>query len=443
MKFLIFCILITACGVHKTPPEKDLNDSDGDNISNYKESGIEKYLARVEALPEIRGIMSFGSSRISITNVRDLKNDSMDLLTWNLNLIQEEGIFHEWTKLRLERMKEVPSIKKGMHEVVLDFESSEVSPTSLWLVKENSSKNLGVWSSRSTLKLSAEQLIEIIEGKSHLSFSTPWLEKESLAIKNKTYQVFMYNGEKGEVHYVSQELSFENFLKVHGIYEVFNGDEFDFYSVTDHVKTERWWVRKVGPSQRILIYATAEELSRSYARSLKQENKTLKRVNGKGAIIEIKKPIEAKLYLNLAGHKTERQFKSSSFKKTYSDLRADLYYECKFYQRLVSGESKTKLDQEDLSHNLLIKIDGVQKEFEDVFNIIFQAQEEGPLWVLALKIPAKDIKIELISRSYATFIETGIYKRECVTGHGPKVDVSRTNTEGVFELSLETYVEKL
>lgn len=443
MKFIIMFILITACGVHKTPPERDLDDSDGDNISNYQESGIDKYLARVEALPEIHGIMSFGSTRISITNVRDLKNDSMDLLTWNLDLIEEEGIFHEWTKLRLEKTKEMPSIKKGIHEITLDFESTEVAPTSLWLVKGNSSKSLGPWSSRLTLKLSAEQLIDIIQGKSHLSFSTPWLEKESLAIKKRTYQVFMYNGEEGKVHYVSQELSFENFLREQGIYEVFDGDKFNFYSVTDQVKTERWWVRRTGPSQRILIYATAEELSRSYARSLKQEELTLKRVNGKGTLLDIKKPLKAKFFINLSGHKTERLFSSSSYEEIYSELRTDYFFKCKFFQRKITKENKVRLAQEDLSQNLLIKIDGVEKELEEVFEIISQEQDKGPLWILSLKVPATEIKIELPSRSSATFIETGLYKRVCAKGFGPKVDVKRTNTEGVFNLSLETYVEKL
>lgn len=443
MKFFIMLLLISACGVHKTPPEKDLNDSDGDSISNYQESGMDKYLARVEALPEIKGIMSFGSSRLTITNVRDLKNDSMDLLTWNLQLIQEEGIFHEWTKLRLETLNEMPSIKKGMHEVTLDFESGEASPTSLWLVKKNSSKNLGAWSSRLTLKLSSEQLTEIIQGKSHLSFSTPWLEKESLNIKNKTYQVFMYDGEKGEVHYVSQELSFDNFLKEHGILEVSNVDKFNFYSVTDQVQSEKWWVRQIGPSQKILIYATAEELSHSYGRSLNQENKILNRVNGKGEIFEFRKSLEAKFYLNLTGYKTERSFKSKSYKKYYSDPRMDIYYECMFHERSIVGEKRAVLTQEDLHQNLVIEIDGIARHLEEAFEMIYQVHQGESFWTLALKIPAKRIKIELLPRASATFIKTGLYKRECVSGFGPKVNVKQANTEGMLELSLETYVEKL
>jgi hypothetical protein len=443
MKFLTLLILMTACGVHKTPLEKDLNDSDGDSISNYQEVGIEKYLSRVEALPEIRGIMSFGSSRISVTNVRDLRNDSMDLLTWNQKLIQEEEIFYEWTKLRLRIDEEIPLIKKGIHEVILDFESGEISPVSLWLVKDSSRKNLGPWSPRLTLKLSAEQLSDIIKGKSHLAFSTPWLEKESLAIKNKTYQVFMHNGEKVQVHYVSKELSFEDFLKDHNILEAHEGHKFDFYSVTDQIDNEKWWRRQISSSQHVLIYASPAELSRSYKKSLTHKSRKLSRINGKGSVITVKKPLEAKLYLDLSGYKTERKFRNESFKKKYSDYRFDIIYECKFHQTQIIGENRIKLDWKDFEQDVLIHIDGVKRHLEDVFEITYQMSQEEPLWLLSLKIPATDIKIELTSRSSATFVNTGLYKRECVPGHGPEVNVKRSNTEGVFELSLETYVEKL
>ncbi len=57
MKWLILLALVASCGKHTQPKALDLHDSDGDQIQNFEESDFDKYVANVESLSEVKGVL--------------------------------------------------------------------------------------------------------------------------------------------------------------------------------------------------------------------------------------------------------------------------------------------------------------------------------------------------------------------------------------------------
>lgn len=440
MKILLILILIVSCG-RKTPSPQDLRDSDGDQISNYVENGISKYIANVEILPEINGVMHVGSNQVSISNGKDLKHHSLELLTWNLQKIDEEDVFNEWSKLKVVNTEKMIELNNGIHEITLNFDSVEPTPHSIWLIKDKTSKRLSTWSTQMKIKMTAEDIKEVIYGKTHIAFSTLWSETSSATIREKTYRVFMHDGQRGQVKYISHELPFHQFLKEEGITEIHDPKNFDLFTALDLMNEARWWVREINTNKKVIIYATPKELSDSYLQSFHKEDVVLKRINGKGQVLNIEKAQDALVYLNFKGLRTKRSFKNYKQKKDYGDNHG-IIYQCKFYYNQISHEEEIQMSIDDLLENIRVEIDG--KKIDSATSLIsYQTDQDGDFGTLKLKHPGTKVKIEIISRDAATFVTTGLYQRECPHPYAPRVSTQQTNIEGRMELSLETYVEKL
>jgi hypothetical protein len=439
MKILLIMILMVSCG-RKTPSPQDFGDSDGDQISNYVENGINKFIANIEVLPEINGVMTVGSTQIAISNETDLKNHSLELLTWNLEKINEEDVFNEWSKLKVVSSEKMAQLGSGLHEVTLNFDSGEPNPHSLWLIKEKASKKLAPWSHHMKIKLTAEDIKEVIQGKAYIAFSTLWSENSSASIREKTYRVFMHDGQKGMVKYISYELPFKSFLKEEGINDIHDPQKFDLFSAINLENEPRWWVREINANEKVIIFATPQELSDSYLKSFDKQNLSLKRLNGRGQVLNIEKAQDALVYIDVKGFSTKRSFRSYKQKRNYSFR--EIIYDCKFYYHEVSHEQELKMSLNELLEEIKIEIDG--KPVDPASSLVsYQTDQDETFGTLKLKHPGTKVKIEIISRDAATYVTTGLYKRECPHTYAPKVSTQQTNIEGRMELSLETYVEKL
>lgn len=438
MKILLIMILIVSCG-RKTPSPQDFRDSDGDQIFNYVENGINKYIANVEVLPEINGVMSIGSTQIAISNGTDLRNHSLELVTWNLQKLKDEDVFNEWTKLKVQSIEKVEEVRSGIHEVTLSFDSGEPNPHTLWLIKDKSSKKLSPWSNQMKIKMAAEDIKEIIQGRAYLAFSTLWSETSSAAVREKTYRVFMHDGQKGKVNYISYEFPLQSFLQEKGITAIYDPKNFDFFT-TISLNEPRWWVREISLNEKVIIFATPKELFDSYRDSFSKQDLLLKRLNGRGQVLTLEKAQDALVYINLKGLKTKRSFRSYRQKKNYSFR--EIIYECKFYHHEVNHEEVSGMSVDELIEDIKIEIDG---EILDTAHslVSYQTDQEEAYATLKLNHPGTKVKIEIISRDAATYVTTGLYKRECPHTYAPKVRTQQTNIEGRRELSLETYVEKL
>ena len=133
MKWLILLMLV-ACGKHEEPAALDFRDSDGDQVQNAYESDFDKYIANVEKLGIIKGVLKFNTGKeieeISFTNKIDLNEKTLKLIVSNEKRIKKEDYFSETSILRLEEVKNMP-LEAKQYSLQLEFLATNVSPDEL------------------------------------------------------------------------------------------------------------------------------------------------------------------------------------------------------------------------------------------------------------------------------------------------------------------------
>lgn len=93
MKWLILLALVSACGKHQEPKALDYRDSDGDQIQNYQETELDKYVANFESLGSISGVLRFNAEKtieLTFNNEHDLNTKTLDLMTANAERVKLE-----------------------------------------------------------------------------------------------------------------------------------------------------------------------------------------------------------------------------------------------------------------------------------------------------------------------------------------------------------------
>ena len=115
MKYLLIFLILTSCGKHTAPAEKDLRDSDGDGSSNEYDS--DKFKADVVTMEKINAVLEFETGRniivkhtFNLGNNIDLQEFSKDLMVKKSSSTTDDDFFSEFSVLKIREKNLVPVI---------------------------------------------------------------------------------------------------------------------------------------------------------------------------------------------------------------------------------------------------------------------------------------------------------------------------------------------
>lgn len=454
MKWLILLSLI-ACGKHEQPKKLDLRDSDGDQVLNYQEGALDKYVADFEPLGKVKGVMKFTLDKIielPLTNELDLRDAALSLAVANEERISTEEYFSEWSKLRLKKTIAPVDLKSSQFQLHLQFENGSAEAEELLLKAGKEIISLGPWSNFMKLQLSRENLSALLEGKAFFMLkkkfpkSPLFQEGQAGTIKDKTYRVHFFDGSRSRILYVSNELEFSELLRHMDIRaKIITEDELFFN--WHLIEKDQWHVRSLKDGDKALIFTNLEVLRKEFLKNYTYQKKVLSRVNGKAAsVFHFNNQEGAKVYVRISSAQfTHRTFVESRKRKLHGggggggrEGSAESPYKCTHYLRNVKKESVILSNLENLFSNLGEEETLLASEIEE------QISGKGPYWEVKLNQPAANLEWSFINRPSSTFTVTGEYDNSCGSnanrGRGAAY---KTNHEGKFEVVIESFVEKI
>lgn len=450
---LLILLSLIACGKHEQPKRLDLRDSDGDQVLNYQESELEKYVANFEPLGKVKGVMRFTLDKIievPLSNELNIKDSSLSLAVANKDRVSAENYFSEWSKLRLTKTISLPDLKSEQYQLHLQFEDGSAEPEELLLKTESEIINLGAWSNFLKIQISRENFSSLINGKAFFMLkkkfpkSSLFNEAQAGTIKDKTYRVHYFDGKKSRILYVSNELDFSELLRLMDIKARIISEDDLFFNAHIQEK-DQWFVRELKDSDKVLVFTNISKLREKFLKNYTYQKKVLSRKNGKAAAsIQFKNSEGAKVYLRItSAHFTQRTFVESKERRSHGggggggrEGNAESPYKCTHYLRKVKKETVFLSSLENLFQNL--------GESEALLNSDYEEQlgNNGPYWEMKLNQPAVNLIWIFINRPASTFTKTGEYDNSCRRDRSISYGTS-TNYEGKFEVVIESFVEKI
>lgn len=439
MKWLIL-ILLCACGKHDEPKQLDLRDSDGDQVLNYQESTLEKYVAFHDVLGPVKGtIKIYGEKLINISFTNQVGEDSGLKLAVTRNEMIEKDYFTEWSKLRLDS-NDILNESKTLLKVELLTDSTSDSPDEVILKRAGSHILLGRWSQYMTLQLSTDDLNSLLTGKSHFLFrkkpkQTQYSDVDTTeTIRTKTYKVLIYEGQKTKFLYVSKELPIQSLLKQLGIKEYKNlqENEIFFYEESDLVS---WFVREV-EGKYFIVKSSGKELKEFFLTNFTKKNIHLKRENGfPSNEVKFQNIGSSRIYFKMRNVVQKQNSFGERIEKRRHGSHEDKW-ECLHYLRFITQENiHPKLINEILPEIQLSGNVGIMLE---------QIDEKGQFTLGEIENALPDATLRLSPLPASTFIVTGEYQNSCGANANRGRDASfNTNSEAYLGLDIETYVEKI
>lgn len=444
MKWFILLALITACGKHTEPKALDLHDSDGDQIQNYEESEFDKYVANVESLKEVKGVLRVYTDKqreFVFSNNYDLKTRTLEMITGNENQLRLEEYFSEWSKIKIEG----PEIefKKAQYEVNLAFDTGSDKPDHLILINGNEKTRLADWSQNMTLKLSATTLVDLINGKAELALVKKF--EHSLApgqdsnktIREKTYRVFYDDGSMAKVYYVSKDLNFDDFLaKMKVDIGVIIDEDYLFFSSHD-VGDKSWFIRKMQNGDKVVVKNSINVLRETFLKRFSYKKTTIGRLNGKSiGGLNLQNKEGAKVYLRLKSfYKTNKTFVETQEVRGGGGggREGNAGGRCTIHRRLVKTDEVQMLDIEDLAQEIMTPESLTQERVE------MRSDDTGTYWEMKLDTANPNSSLMFKSLPANSYVITGEFRSSCDYTGG----MQSTNPEGKLSLEVESYVEKI
>jgi len=306
-------ILVIACGKHEMPEKQDLRDSDGDQISNNLEAeGIDKYIAdvtpfKVQAELKIQqGIAAIKIHSLLLENNTNLAAFSKDLMVKHPKKLPIDDYFSEFSVLRIQNKFEPIPVTEEETPIKIQFDNMKGQIKNLSLLLSDKKIFLGSWEDTIQLKLKKNHLMAILKGEAFLALSkniklNSYAEQtQEESIKEKTYRVFMDNGNEVKIYYVSKELSFKDFLK-HLKVDMYKMIE-DQNLLSKGIQSDlpEWWVKSFNNSDKVVINADLRSLSEHYFLGFKKSGAAINRKNGySDKLITIKKELEGKALVKI------------------------------------------------------------------------------------------------------------------------------------------------
>lgn len=444
MKWLILLALVASCGKHTEPRALDLHDSDGDQIQNYEETEFDKYVANVESLKAVRGVLRVYTDKereLSFSNKYDLETHTLDKITGNENQMRPEEYFSEWSKLKYEG----PELEflKTQYDVTLEFETVSDTPDYVFILTGKEKTELVTWTPVMTMRLSGKTLKDLTNGTAEIVMVKKF--KHSLApgqdsnktIKEKTYRVYYNDGSSSKVYYVSKDLGFNDFLAMMKVNSAQAVDEDLLFFATQATNAKTWFVREMLNGDKVVVKNTIQELREKFLKRFTYTKTTLGRINGKSnGVLNLQNKEGAKVYLRLRSFfKTNRTFVESQEVRGGGGggREGNANGRCTIHRRQIKTDVAQSLTFEEFAHEIMTPESFVQERVE------VDSDDKGTYW--EMKLDSLNLNSTLMFRPLPanSYVITGEIRSSCdFTG-----SMQNTNPEGKLSLEVESYVEKI
>lgn len=459
MKYLVLMLLITACGKHEQPVAKDLRDSDGDQIVNDKEqSEIDKYIADVTPFANVQaemkikqGLAALQSYSFMLGNDSNISAYSKDLMVKHPKTLPVDEYFSEFSLLRIKSEKASVTITEEETPVQIVFKNLKGQPKVLSLIAHGKKIYLGTWTDTIDVKLKREHLLAILEGEAFLALSRNTRnqmntdQSQEDAIKEKTYRVFVNDGQEAKVYYVSKELSFNDFLMNMKITSYKMIEDVNLLSKGIKSDVPAWWVKNMNGSDKVVVKTDLRSLSEHYFMGFNKLVINAQRINGAATSSAIlKKEYESKALLKIRPFKTHISFDETEMTEKYGQGggrdNSDRFT-CRNNYRLPRSENQTSASFNFLHENIQIHAEGAL-----IYNFHMEQLEDemGPFFEIEIPSGISQVNISLKDVAKSEYFQVGMYKSHCHNGvaNRPIVPDLRTS-EGKLDLQIEAFVENL
>lgn len=451
MKWLVLFLLFS-CGKHKTPEAVDLLDADGDQILNSMEaSESDKHIANFEPLGSIKGSLKFNHTtpvELTFANKMSSHKDALKLMVGRSDDISYREYFSEWSRVEFDHKVKPVDLKKNFYTLHLHFESNGTVPEEVILINKDEKIFLGNWSSIMRIDLSKAQLEDLLSGRAHLAFRKKFQKTEQYnvtadeSIKNKTYRVYLYDGEKTRVYYISKEFPFDHFKDLMKISqtEIYEMDKI-FFSSPEQLN-KKWFERKFKNGDLALVLSSAVEMRENLLQRFEYQKTVLQRINGRPqSPLSFKNKPAATVYLKMTSLKTERFFVETERNIEYKVgnlAREGHVYQCLHKLRSVAEERKVPTSIYDFYQNLEVTN-------ANLIQIEENLAEDRFSWEIKMTSEVGNTIFSVSPRAPSTYVITGEYGQKCKNKATALklVDAQETNTEGKLSFTIESFVEKL
>ncbi len=445
MKFLILMLFIS-CG-HETPPEKDLADSDGDQIRNYLEesSDLKKYTASTKPFKKMKAKLSFRANTqlvtLEMSNVSDLEKITHSLMTKRKDLMKKEDFFDEWSKLRPMNPDLGLKLLGKIYEVTLLFDDSDENPDSIQL----NGSHLADFKKEVKVYLTGKIIEDLLNSRTFLTLARKDSDRVWSAdsdIRKKTYRVYWNDGNGSQIFYVSKELPLEKFLQLNGILNYQPFSEYGTLSWNDESKG--WWIRDLGAGDWVVIASSERELAEAREKNFDKSTHEVQRLNGQGkGILNLVKAPEARLFLKIRGWKSLNTYRERVTTSVRGAGHQEGTQKCWHWHRDVLPSGDLLITTEEILSSILLATGSKIIPASDLRASALEGlDEQGSYLELMIDSTETNFSLQLPSLPATTFTRTGVYQWEC-EAIARETGGKRTNDEGHFHLSVSAYIEKM
>lgn len=287
MKWLIFLVLFS-CGKNETPSLLDLEDRDGDQIIDHEEIGMDKYLADFQPLGLVSGKMKIFADTIieaQLSNDEDLREKVLDVLVANPTLYKPDEYFSDWNRLAITQVPKT-NIKADKYSVHLSFETNGQKPEGIELVSGRNSKDFGEWSAYMKISLKAEEIENLLTGKSYFKLKKKFIRSNyyrkdaDQTIKEKSYRVYYYDGEKAKIIYASKLLPLEKLLDHLGIDQVYELNDDDLFFSSRVTSETKWYLKSFDNGDQALVKTPMIDAKNNFIKRFNVKTQYVTRTHG-------------------------------------------------------------------------------------------------------------------------------------------------------------------
>ncbi len=457
MKILLIALLLLSCGKKEEPKALDYSDSDGDQRLNHLEQGLDKHVANFEGLGPVDGILRIHGDRLletEFTNQHPLGDRIADLLVRSENRIMADGFLDENSRLHLVQKFPSNASSTNVTQLSIRFSGASAQADELILVTTEARVLIAKWAREMKFNLSAEQLRALTRGDAYLAVRRRpargkfFSEDAEQSIREKSYRVYLHDGNTGSAYYVSRELPFEEFLRAKEIAPFVVTSEDTFFFSDPLVPEEGWFLRELRNGDRIVMHSRFDELRARFLSRFTAHRIVLERINGvPTSSLALGNSAGAKVYLRIrSGEQVTRRFKEFREVRTHAQKEGSregsggAYVDCTHFLRKIDDE---QMKSTTLAEFMTHLVNGV--EFLAKATVTDGVDAHGGYWEVMLDNLSPQKELTLSSRAEDTFTVTGEYRNNCRGKvRSRRGDArERVNSEGKLSFLLESYVEKL
>ncbi len=455
--------LIVSCGNDVQPGMKDMRDSDGDGNPNAMEANeLAMYLSDVAPIESVNVEMRIKIIRsvnlefkVNLSNQIDLEKHSKELLVKNPKHISTDEYFSEWSKLKIDS-EIIPSLpEQTSFRVDLSFNHVTTPPMKLLLITKEGTRFLSNWSPLTSLELSKKDIQDVLSGESFISmsrnikvYSNSTITQDE-SIKNNTYRVYMNDGIKTAIYYVSKEFPFDQFLKGQGIFEYQDIANQNLLTGRHNSGVPQWWINEINGKDKVVVKEDLNNLSNFYIAGLEKENLKIQRKNGialkSASLVNV---ADTKILLRFRAKKSFRSFSIVPQNSVYGRMggggpngSADPGTKCTNYHRQISNETAIEITESEFRQSLVITSNGQKIQMSPAeLEILSGTDDIGTYFEISFQSVNSTIELNFNDLEAPTFVSTGLFSTTC---QGVRLNTNPANFEGFLDLSIEAFIDTL